>query len=175
MPAGVGWGHPAPLGLSLSFDGAANFAMYSKGASGVVLCLYDGGGSGNEPALEIELDPYVHRTGDVASTSRNTRCPAPRPGSSSIVSRSSFFLLADSVRSWGGDPVGGNRRPAAMSNVFGRVFGKSREQSQATALASLDKLIEVNRSINPDAPVRLGYFFMGFISSYGGIVINLRG
>jgi len=29
-----------------------------------------------------------------------------------------------------------------MSGVFGRVFGKSKQQSQATALASLDKLNE---------------------------------
>ncbi|RLN12014.1 hypothetical protein C2845_PM09G17790 [Panicum miliaceum] len=34
------------------------------------------------------------------------------------------------------------RRAAAMSGVFGRVFGKSKQQSQATALASLDKLNE---------------------------------
>jgi len=34
-----------------------------------------------------------------------------------------------------------------MSGVFGRVFGKSKQQSQATALASLDKLNEVNESI----------------------------
>ncbi|XP_062181624.1 isoamylase 2, chloroplastic-like [Phragmites australis] len=66
VPVGVGRGRPAPLGLSLSVDGAANFALYSKGAKGVVLCLYDGGyGGWDEPALEIELDPYVHRTGDV--------------------------------------------------------------------------------------------------------------
>jgi len=32
-----------------------------------------------------------------------------------------------------------------MSGVFGRVFGKSKEQSQATALASLDKLNEVKQ------------------------------
>jgi charged multivesicular body protein 4 len=30
--------------------------------------------------------------------------------------------------------------------MFGRVFGKSKEQSQATALASIDKLSEVNES-----------------------------
>ncbi|XP_062231310.1 isoamylase 2, chloroplastic-like [Phragmites australis] len=62
VPVGIGRGRSAPLGLSLSEDGAANFAVYSKSAKGVVLCLH---GGGNEPALEIELDPYVHRTGDV--------------------------------------------------------------------------------------------------------------
>lgn len=34
-----------------------------------------------------------------------------------------------------------------MSGVFGRVFGKSKEQSQASALASIDKLSEVSGSI----------------------------
>ncbi|KAL6610021.1 hypothetical protein ACP70R_039990 [Stipagrostis hirtigluma subsp. patula] len=66
VPVGVGRGRPAPLGLSLSEEGAANFAVYSRSAKGVVLCLYAGGtGAGGEPTLEIELDPYVHRTGDV--------------------------------------------------------------------------------------------------------------
>jgi charged multivesicular body protein 4 len=34
-----------------------------------------------------------------------------------------------------------------MSGMFGRVFGKSKEQSQASALASIDKLSEVNESM----------------------------
>jgi charged multivesicular body protein 4 len=34
-----------------------------------------------------------------------------------------------------------------MSGIFGKVFGKSKQQSQATALASLDKLNEVNKWI----------------------------
>ncbi|CAM0955722.1 unnamed protein product [Alopecurus aequalis] len=63
VPIGVGQGSPAPLGLSLSEDGAANFALYSKSANGVVLCLY--GGGDDEPAFEIQLDPYVNRTGNV--------------------------------------------------------------------------------------------------------------
>lgn len=63
VPVGVGRGCPSPLGLSRSKDGAANFAVYSKSAKGMVLCLF--GGGGDEPALEIELDPYIHRTGDV--------------------------------------------------------------------------------------------------------------
>ncbi|CAN6351122.1 unnamed protein product [Urochloa humidicola] len=63
VPVGVGRGRPAPLGLSLSEDGAANFAVYSKSAKGVVLCLFAAGGG--EPALEVELDPYVNRTGHV--------------------------------------------------------------------------------------------------------------
>ncbi|KAF6984582.1 hypothetical protein CFC21_002566 [Triticum aestivum] len=66
VPVGVGPGSPAPLGLSLSEGGAANFALYSRSAKGVVLCLYGRcGGGGGKPALEIELDPYVNRTGHV--------------------------------------------------------------------------------------------------------------
>ncbi|XBJ10326.1 isoamylase 2, chloroplastic [Aegilops tauschii subsp. strangulata] len=65
VPVGVGPGSPAPLGLSLSEGGAANFALYSRSAKGVVLCLYGRGGGGGKPALEIELDPYVNRTGNV--------------------------------------------------------------------------------------------------------------
>jgi hypothetical protein len=37
-----------------------------------------------------------------------------------------------------------------MSGVFGKVFGKSKAQSQATALASIDKLSEVS-------PTRFGF------------------
>nr|BAK02289.1 predicted protein [Hordeum vulgare subsp. vulgare] len=65
VPVGVGPGSPAPLGLSLSEAGAANFALYSRGAEGVLLCLYGRGGGGGEPALGIELDPFVNRTGNV--------------------------------------------------------------------------------------------------------------
>ncbi|KAF0922923.1 hypothetical protein E2562_002161 [Oryza meyeriana var. granulata] len=62
VPVGVGPGSPAPLGMSRSGDGAVNFAVYSKNANAVALYLY---ASGDEPALEIDLDPYVHRTGNV--------------------------------------------------------------------------------------------------------------
>ncbi|KAK3138860.1 hypothetical protein QOZ80_5AG0374380 [Eleusine coracana subsp. coracana] len=62
VPVGVGRGRPAPLGMSVSDDGGANFAVFSRSARAVVLCLYAGG---DEPAMEIELDPYVNRTGDV--------------------------------------------------------------------------------------------------------------
>jgi isoamylase len=62
LPVGVGRGRPAPLGLSLPEDGAANFAVFSRSAKAVVLCLY---GCGDELALEIELNPYINRTGDV--------------------------------------------------------------------------------------------------------------
>ncbi|XP_006655289.3 isoamylase 2, chloroplastic [Oryza brachyantha] len=64
VPVGVGPGSPAPLGMSISGDGAVNFAVYSKNANAVSLYLYASGGGG-EPALEIDLDPYVHRTGSV--------------------------------------------------------------------------------------------------------------
>ena len=63
VPVGFGRGYPAPSGLSFSSDGSPNFALFSRNAGGVVLCLYDG--TSDKPALEIDLDPYVNRTGDI--------------------------------------------------------------------------------------------------------------
>ncbi|KAG1371004.1 isoamylase 2, chloroplastic [Cocos nucifera] len=63
VPVGIGPGCPMPLGVSISDDGAINFSVFSRSAEGVVLCLFDGRTS--EPALEIDLDPYVNRTGDI--------------------------------------------------------------------------------------------------------------
>ncbi|XP_047043425.1 isoamylase 2, chloroplastic-like [Lolium rigidum] len=73
VPVGVGQGSPAPLGLTLSQSGAANFALYSKTAQRVVLCLYTAATScPDEPALEVQLDPYVNRTGNVWHASLET-------------------------------------------------------------------------------------------------------
>ncbi|CAM6098217.1 unnamed protein product [Calypogeia fissa] len=63
IPVGVGKGRPEPLGLTQNRDGTANFALYSKNAETVVLCLY--GDEAVEPSMEIDLDPLIHRTGDV--------------------------------------------------------------------------------------------------------------
>lgn len=63
VPVGIDRGHPLPLGVSFSDDNLMNFSLFSRNAEGVVLCLYDG--TTNQPALEIELDPYVNRTGDI--------------------------------------------------------------------------------------------------------------
>ncbi|KAJ0979635.1 hypothetical protein J5N97_015109 [Dioscorea zingiberensis] len=63
VPVGIGRGYPLPLGVSVSDDNLVNFSLFSRSAEGVVLCLYDG--STNQPALEIDLDPYVNRTGDI--------------------------------------------------------------------------------------------------------------
>lgn len=65
VPVGVGPGSPAPLGMSISGDGAVNFAVCSKNANAVSLYLYAAAVGGDEPALEIDLDPYIHRTGNV--------------------------------------------------------------------------------------------------------------
>lgn len=52
-----------PLGVSLSIGGSVNFSIFSRNAERVILCLYENKTS--EPSLEIELDPYVNRTGDI--------------------------------------------------------------------------------------------------------------
>ncbi|KAJ0236207.1 Glycosyl hydrolase [Hirschfeldia incana] len=67
VPVGFTAGHPLPLGLSSGPDGSGdswNFAFFSRNSKRVVLCLYDDSTS-DKPALELDLDPYVNRTGDV--------------------------------------------------------------------------------------------------------------
>ncbi|KAI9082823.1 hypothetical protein K1719_035153 [Acacia pycnantha] len=64
VPIGSLPGHPAPLGLSFSPDGSMNFAIFSKQAEGMVLCLYDDINL-EKPALQLDLDPYVNRSGDI--------------------------------------------------------------------------------------------------------------
>ncbi|CAN6449874.1 unnamed protein product [Victoria cruziana] len=63
VPVGIGRGFPEPLGATLCDDDGMNFAIFSRNAETVVLCLY--GEKGSTPSLEIELDPYVNRTGDI--------------------------------------------------------------------------------------------------------------
>ncbi|XP_009761454.1 isoamylase 2, chloroplastic [Nicotiana sylvestris] len=64
VPVGLTSGHPSPLGLSCQPDGTMNFALFSRSAKSVVLCLYDDI-SVEMPSLEIDLDPYVNRSGDI--------------------------------------------------------------------------------------------------------------
>lgn len=64
VPVGLDRGRPFPLGLSFPANGSINFAVFSRNAESVVLCLYDDT-SADQPTLELDLDPYVHRTGDV--------------------------------------------------------------------------------------------------------------
>jgi isoamylase len=64
VPVGFNTGYPAPLGLSFSPDGSMNFAIFSRNAESVILCLYDDT-TADKPALELDLDPYVNRSGDV--------------------------------------------------------------------------------------------------------------
>lgn len=66
VPVGFTAGHPLPLGLSSGQDGDSwNFAFFSRNSKSVVLCLYDDTTTTDKPALELDLDPYVNRTGDV--------------------------------------------------------------------------------------------------------------
>ncbi|CAA0833587.1 Isoamylase 2- chloroplastic [Striga hermonthica] len=64
VPVGFGSGRPFPLGISFSDDGFINFAFFSRSARSVVLCLY-ANTEEDKPTLEIDLDPYVNRTGDI--------------------------------------------------------------------------------------------------------------
>lgn len=64
VPVGSLPGYPSPLGISYKPDGSVNFAIFSRHAEGVVLCLYDGSGV-EKPVLELDLDPYVNRSGDI--------------------------------------------------------------------------------------------------------------
>ncbi|CAI7849088.1 unnamed protein product, partial [Closterium sp. NIES-53] len=74
----VGTGSPSPLGPSLvekraKLDGysrlpargTVNFALFSKHATAVTLCLFLSGKQGSPPDLEIALDPSSQRTGDI--------------------------------------------------------------------------------------------------------------
>ncbi|CAH8283618.1 unnamed protein product [Eruca vesicaria subsp. sativa] len=65
VPVGFTAGHPLPLGLSSGPDGDSwNFAFFTRNSKRVVLCLFDDSTT-DKPALELDLDPYVNRTGDV--------------------------------------------------------------------------------------------------------------
>ncbi|KAK7242972.1 hypothetical protein RIF29_37754 [Crotalaria pallida] len=64
VPVGSLAGSPSPLGLSFGPDASINFAVYSRHAHGVLLCLYDDNDDA-KPALELHLDPYVNRSGDI--------------------------------------------------------------------------------------------------------------
>lgn len=64
VPVGFRSGHPFPLGISFLDDGSINFAFFSRNVDSVVLCLYADSTS-DKPALEIDLDPYINRSGDI--------------------------------------------------------------------------------------------------------------
>ncbi|XP_051132864.1 isoamylase 2, chloroplastic [Andrographis paniculata] len=64
VPVGFFSGRPFPLGLSFSDDGYTNFSLLSRSAENVVLCLYTDR-KGEKPALELDLDPHVNKTGDI--------------------------------------------------------------------------------------------------------------
>ncbi|KAH6754962.1 debranching enzyme 1 [Perilla frutescens var. hirtella] len=64
VPVGFGAGHPSPLGVSFLDDGSVNFAFFSSSVDSVVLCLY-ADTTAEKPALEIDLDPYINRSGDI--------------------------------------------------------------------------------------------------------------
>ncbi|XP_010278620.1 PREDICTED: isoamylase 2, chloroplastic [Nelumbo nucifera] len=73
VPVGISSGHPAPLGISFSDDGSVNFSLFSRNAESVVLCLYDE--KSDQPSLEIDLDPYINRTGNIWHVSMESVAP----------------------------------------------------------------------------------------------------
>ncbi|KAK4800684.1 hypothetical protein SAY86_021171 [Trapa natans] len=64
VPVGLERGRPFPLGLSFPNNGLINCSVFSRNAENVVLCLYSDA-SADQPTLELDLDPYIHRTGDI--------------------------------------------------------------------------------------------------------------
>ncbi|XP_011092269.1 isoamylase 2, chloroplastic [Sesamum indicum] len=74
VPVGFGSGYPSPLGISFSDNGFINFAFFSRDAERVVLCLYMDN-TLEKPALEIDLDPYVNRSGDIWHASIDSSMP----------------------------------------------------------------------------------------------------
>ncbi|KAG6412560.1 hypothetical protein SASPL_125240 [Salvia splendens] len=64
VPVGFGAGNPSPLGVSFLSDGSVNFAFFSCNVESVVLCLYSNA-TAEKPALEIDLDLYINRSGDI--------------------------------------------------------------------------------------------------------------
>ncbi|GAA0169856.1 amylase [Lithospermum erythrorhizon] len=79
VPVGFSSGHTTPLGISVSADGSVNFSLFSQSAKSMVLCLFDDPRK-RKPALEIDLDPYVNRTGDIWHTSIDGPLPFVRYG-----------------------------------------------------------------------------------------------
>ncbi len=56
-------GSPMTLGARIEVDGV-NFAVFSRDAESMTLCLFDGSGDG-EASFEHRLDPRLNRTGDI--------------------------------------------------------------------------------------------------------------
>jgi isoamylase len=56
-------GHPRPFGAEL-VEGGVNFAVFSRNATAMTLCLFDGA-EDETAACEIRLDPRQNRTGDI--------------------------------------------------------------------------------------------------------------
>lgn len=105
VPVGLSSGNPAPLGLSFQPDGSVNFTLFSRSAKSVVLCLYDDI-SVEKPSLEIDLDPYINRSGDIwhaaldCSLSFKTygyRCKAATSGKGELVLLDPYAKVIRSV------------------------------------------------------------------------------
>jgi glycogen operon protein len=64
-PYALSGGSPLPLGARVRADGV-NFAIFSRNAESLILCVYENELDGDEKALiEYRLDPRHNRTGDI--------------------------------------------------------------------------------------------------------------
>lgn len=113
VPVGACSGYPAPLGISFSDDESVNFALVSRNAQNVVLCLHSE--MAGKPSLEIDLDPYINRTGDVwhislesvaPYTSYSYRCHGSEIDTVIHESRVLLDPYARFVKRYSSDPLG---------------------------------------------------------------------
>ncbi|GAB2293146.1 hypothetical protein Dimus_027355 [Dionaea muscipula] len=131
VPVGFGSGSPSPLGASFSSDGSINFALFSQSAESVVLCLFDDH-TLEKPALEIELDQYINRTGNIWHVSIDSqgqcidygyRCKGARShgGEEKTPERVLLDPFAKGIRNYGRSLMVGELREAPAFDWSGDV------------------------------------------------------
>lgn len=137
VPVGFGSGRPAPLGLSFSEDGTMNFAVLSRDAEHVVICFYDDSTTA-KPALEIDLDPYVNRSGHIWHASMESGLPFVHYGYRCKVGENQDVLL---------DP-----RAKVIGNVL-LAGSQSSSQQRCLSLLCQEPPFDWERDIRPSLPM----------------------
>lgn len=143
VPVGFGSGYPTPLGLSFSSDASMNFAIFSRNAERVVLCLYDGITT-DDPALELDLDPYVNRSGDIWHASFESAW--------NFVSYGYRFKGTHLLKNK--DSLAGH----ILLDPYAKIIGNSTSSKHGTGLKSLGRLckepgFDWNDDIHPNLPL----------------------